>query len=267
MYKGWNEEEHVSPYLMMDKYRQAYERPIHCTRGAEMWERYSGPKLEAPICKRWAGGRNKKRKRCTGEPRQEPNSKFARLSRDGIQGHCTHCGEQGHNMRTCAAKKAGESNQGDIPHPEGGTSVTPDEDTTPATPPSESAGRNENTAADPIPPKFFPKKQTEAPSKTTSKNTKPAAKSTSKTTNAGAGACGMPKTTSTMNAGAKTCKKKTSYDPAADEDVCIVGVVGSCESGEAQAFRRILRQTKRRSNNEKRMALERAAARAATSRK
>lgn len=101
--RGWDPEDYVSPYLRKDKYILAYQRPIDCTRGPEMWEDYQGPKLEPPIFKRRPGRPKKNRIPSTGEVKTgtSKGSKFAWLGREGTRMRCGNCNELGHNIRGC----------------------------------------------------------------------------------------------------------------------------------------------------------------------
>lgn len=99
--KGWEPEDYVSRYLKVGMYKKAYERPIECTRGPEMWETYDGPKLEPPVFKRRPGRPVKNRIPSTGEVRRTRGGKFAWLTREGIKMRCTICNKQGHNRRSC----------------------------------------------------------------------------------------------------------------------------------------------------------------------
>lgn len=95
--KGWKVEDFV---------RAAYEQPIECTRGSEMWEDYAGPKLEPPVFKRRPGRPKKNRIPSTGEIRKgQGGNKFAYLSRHGRKMRCGHCRVQGHNTRSCPKLK------------------------------------------------------------------------------------------------------------------------------------------------------------------
>lgn len=84
-------------------YTAAYENPIQCTRGPEVWKKFDGEKMEPPVFRRRPGRLAKNRRKSKGEVRKLGNN-GAFLSRQGQVQHCSHCRSEAHTINRCPTR-------------------------------------------------------------------------------------------------------------------------------------------------------------------
>ncbi|KAF5175382.1 hypothetical protein FRX31_035031 [Thalictrum thalictroides] len=96
-YKEEDPDEYVSHYLKVEYAKKAYQYPLPCCNGEKVWERTNYEAILPPV-KRKMPGRPKKARRLEFHERAGGRGEVSRV---GKEMHCTNCGKEGHNRKTC----------------------------------------------------------------------------------------------------------------------------------------------------------------------
>ncbi|KAF5196782.1 hypothetical protein FRX31_013631, partial [Thalictrum thalictroides] len=96
-YKEEDPDEYVSHYLKVEYAKKAYQYPFPCCNGEKVWERTNYEGILPPV-KRKMPGRPKKARRLEFHERAGGRGEVSRVGREM---HCTNCGKEGHNRKTC----------------------------------------------------------------------------------------------------------------------------------------------------------------------